>query len=230
MLLAEVRVEGRLTLPQWGSIRLRPLACTYGAPPCGPSVRVDGLTKSRQIPTRKTLPLFHRGDQGILPRGGALPRGLERHAHPHGGVPSAVTLQSRNRVGDCSWFCWLLHTLSPWSNTGRECGGAKEIDPATIDPKIERPPFLPFSLSLFLSFSISLYLPPPSLSLSPSFSRSRSLRNRCASAATASRAPSSCPRASTPTSWRSAGTSTRSSAPTLTASRIRSSAWRHYRS
>ena len=39
------------------SVRSRPLTCTYNAPPCGPSVRVDELAISRKAPTRK---IYHR--------------------------------------------------------------------------------------------------------------------------------------------------------------------------
>ena len=50
-------LRGRTILPRWGSIRSR-LAPrhTYDAPPCGPSVRVVGLTKPKKLPARKTLP------------------------------------------------------------------------------------------------------------------------------------------------------------------------------
>ena len=44
-----VRVASRSIPPQWESIRFRPLICTYA--PWG--VRVDGLAKSRKIPTWK---------------------------------------------------------------------------------------------------------------------------------------------------------------------------------
>ena len=53
-----VRVAGRSVAPPWGSSRFRLALRTYDAPPCGPSVRVVSQTKSRNIPTRKTLPLF----------------------------------------------------------------------------------------------------------------------------------------------------------------------------
>ena len=52
----EVRVVGRSTLPQWGPARFRPLICMYDAPPRGPSIRADEVTKSRKIPTRKLPP------------------------------------------------------------------------------------------------------------------------------------------------------------------------------
>ena len=42
--------------PRWGSIRFRPAPRTYA--PWGCIVRVVSQTKSRKIPTRKTLPLF----------------------------------------------------------------------------------------------------------------------------------------------------------------------------
>ena len=48
--------QGRPIPPQRGSIRFCPLACTCA--PWGCIVRADELTKSRKIPTRKTLPLF----------------------------------------------------------------------------------------------------------------------------------------------------------------------------
>ena len=44
--------------PQWGSIRFRLPPRTYDAPPWGCIVRVVELAKSREIPTRKILPLF----------------------------------------------------------------------------------------------------------------------------------------------------------------------------
>ena len=53
-----VRVASRSIPPPWGSIRFRLAPRTYDAPPCGPSVRVVSLTKSRKIPTRNILPLF----------------------------------------------------------------------------------------------------------------------------------------------------------------------------
>ena len=49
----EVRGAGCSVLPQWGSIRFRPLTCAYA--PWG--VRADGLVKPRKTPTRKTLRL-----------------------------------------------------------------------------------------------------------------------------------------------------------------------------
>ena len=39
----KVRGVSRSTPPRWGSIRFRPLTCTYDAPPCWPARRVDGL-------------------------------------------------------------------------------------------------------------------------------------------------------------------------------------------
>ena len=53
-----VRVPSRSIPPPWGSIRFRLAPRTYDAPPCGPSVRVASLTKSRKIPTRNVLPVF----------------------------------------------------------------------------------------------------------------------------------------------------------------------------
>ena len=52
----QARIASPSTPPQWGSSRFRPLTCTYDAPPCGPSVRVDELAKSRKTPTPG---LFH---------------------------------------------------------------------------------------------------------------------------------------------------------------------------
>ena len=46
--------------PRWGSIRFRLAPRTYDAPPCGPSVRVVRLTKSRKIPTRKIFTALFR--------------------------------------------------------------------------------------------------------------------------------------------------------------------------
>ena len=45
------RATSRSIPPKWGPIRLRPRICTYDAPQCGPSVRVDELAKSRTTPT-----------------------------------------------------------------------------------------------------------------------------------------------------------------------------------
>ena len=70
-----VRVVSRSILPRWGPIRFRPLICTYDAPPCGPSVRVDEPTKSRKIPTQKILPLFLLRDQGVQSAAGLLADG-----------------------------------------------------------------------------------------------------------------------------------------------------------
>ena len=58
---AQVRVASRSIPPRWGSIRFRLAPRTYNAPPCGPSVRVVSPTKSRKIPTRKTLLLYFMG-------------------------------------------------------------------------------------------------------------------------------------------------------------------------
>ena len=55
-----VRALGRLIPPRWGSVRFRPLACTYSPWGCTYSpwgVRVDERAKSRKIPTRKILSL-----------------------------------------------------------------------------------------------------------------------------------------------------------------------------
>ena len=52
---AQVRAQGRSISPRWGSTRFRPPTCTYDAPPRGPSVRVDGPAKSRNLPTPKSL-------------------------------------------------------------------------------------------------------------------------------------------------------------------------------
>ena len=49
----KVRVPSRSIPPPWGSIRFRLAPRTYA--PCGPSVRVVSQTKSRKIPTRKTI-------------------------------------------------------------------------------------------------------------------------------------------------------------------------------
>ena len=45
-----VRPPNRSTLPQWGSIRFRPLVYTYTYAPWRCIVRVDELTKSRKTP------------------------------------------------------------------------------------------------------------------------------------------------------------------------------------
>ena len=54
----QVRLPSSSIPPQWRSIRFRLALRTYDAPPCGPSVRVVSLTKSREIPNRNILPLF----------------------------------------------------------------------------------------------------------------------------------------------------------------------------
>ena len=45
------RKTSRSMIGEWRSIRFRLLICAYDAPPCGPSVRVDELAKSRRLPT-----------------------------------------------------------------------------------------------------------------------------------------------------------------------------------
>ena len=63
-------VVSRSVSPQWRSIRLRlaPRAYSYDAPRWGCIVRVvpGRRTKSRQTPTRKTLPFFFRGQVPFL--------------------------------------------------------------------------------------------------------------------------------------------------------------------
>ena len=99
-----LRVVRRSTLPQRESVRFRPLVCTYAAPPRGPAVRADGLTKSRKIPTRKILPLFFV-IRPAAPRPRAAPATLQVQAQarpPRQGAPPrplGISRATRRRTG-----------------------------------------------------------------------------------------------------------------------------------
>ena len=65
---SRVPVPRRSIPPRWESIRFRLALRTYDAPPWGCIVPVVSRTKSRKIPTRKTLPPVVVNRRGTMPR------------------------------------------------------------------------------------------------------------------------------------------------------------------
>ena len=90
--------------PRWRSIRFRLAPRTYA--PWGVRVVPGRLTKSRKIPTRKTLPLFmvSRADAKWTPTFKCeVPRRQPFNATPMGGQFDFVWLSARTPHGGASY-------------------------------------------------------------------------------------------------------------------------------
>ena len=102
--------HGGVSLTRWGSFRLRPLTCTYGARPRG--VRVDGPTKSRKkkpndIAARVRAQgvcvdgSWHTGacvvSRSIPPPWGSIRFRLAHHTYAPWGCIARVVSQTRSR-------------------------------------------------------------------------------------------------------------------------------------